>query len=376
MGLSGRKSKQRIGDDPRNTRWAKNQFNPGFKILSSMGWSPSTTCLGTSANSNEPVRSSWKRLPGSVLPIVQSTKSGLGSNPNQACSNSYLLGAPRFVRATQPTNSVETALESTSSIENDLDRSNKIAIVTGGGGGFDDLLSRLNQSRNTTQPKSTQENHELQSIQENGTVNDSFVLVSVGETTKENLNNKENQKFTLRSSLIDIKNRKNQPNKPKKRVRILGFCQESNQKNSTNRNLHTQEKEEQGPKLKKIKKNPSKGHDAIQQSEEATNTVNANKKPKIVQINKPTSSLISNLTHLRKPEPIIKEDQNQESSMTTALTTGETTNPVPLKISRPINPRVASRAKYINSKKMASSQNAAAMAEILGIPPPISTISA
>lgn len=39
MGLSGRKDKQVIGPDPRNTRWANDTGKLGFKLLSGMGWS-------------------------------------------------------------------------------------------------------------------------------------------------------------------------------------------------------------------------------------------------------------------------------------------------------------------------------------------------
>ncbi|CAH7674742.1 hypothetical protein PPACK8108_LOCUS9674, partial [Phakopsora pachyrhizi] len=105
MGLSARREKQKIGDDPRNTRWAKDESNPGFKLLSSMGWSPSRISLGLGASSNEsnnniesnknPNGSSWKKLPTSTLPIIKSSNLGLGCNPNQ--SSSSILGAPRFV---------------------------------------------------------------------------------------------------------------------------------------------------------------------------------------------------------------------------------------------------------------------------------------
>jgi Pin2-interacting protein X1 len=39
MGLAGPRQKQRIGDDPRNLKWKKDQEAVGFKMLSKMGWS-------------------------------------------------------------------------------------------------------------------------------------------------------------------------------------------------------------------------------------------------------------------------------------------------------------------------------------------------
>jgi Pin2-interacting protein X1 len=39
MGLAGQRQKQRIGDDPRNLKWKKDQEAVGFKMLSKMGWS-------------------------------------------------------------------------------------------------------------------------------------------------------------------------------------------------------------------------------------------------------------------------------------------------------------------------------------------------
>ncbi|KAL8280971.1 hypothetical protein RQP46_006650 [Phenoliferia psychrophenolica] len=46
MGLSGTKQKQRIPDDPRNTKWANDTSAPGFRLLSSMGWTPTAPALG------------------------------------------------------------------------------------------------------------------------------------------------------------------------------------------------------------------------------------------------------------------------------------------------------------------------------------------
>ncbi|KAL1914052.1 telomerase inhibitor [Sporothrix stenoceras] len=40
MGLAGVKNKRKIGDDPNNTKWARNTDNYGHKILRAQGWEP------------------------------------------------------------------------------------------------------------------------------------------------------------------------------------------------------------------------------------------------------------------------------------------------------------------------------------------------
>lgn len=38
MGLSGRSDKQKISEDPRNTRWASDTQGKGYQMLAKMGW--------------------------------------------------------------------------------------------------------------------------------------------------------------------------------------------------------------------------------------------------------------------------------------------------------------------------------------------------
>ncbi|OAV86477.1 hypothetical protein PTTG_01205 [Puccinia triticina 1-1 BBBD Race 1] len=255
MGLSGRKDKQKIGDDPRNTKWAKNESNPGFKILSSMGWTPSTTTLGAASAASEPVQSTWKRLPGAILPVIKSTTSGLGANPAQASTSTYLSGAPRFVRGSLGVSFVESEAETSALAVPDPEQSTKLAIVSQGGG-FDDLLSRLNQSKSKPETRPS-------------------------DSTK------------------------------RKKSKKKSKCSEL-------------ENAEEGQSTRKSKKS---------------------KKRKT----------------LSTPEPEQPVDDDEEIVATPSG---------PIRISRPINPRVAARAKFINSKKLASSAGSAqAMAEILGIPP-------
>ncbi|KAG0145381.1 hypothetical protein CROQUDRAFT_575467 [Cronartium quercuum f. sp. fusiforme G11] len=98
MGLSARKEKQKIGDDPRNTKWARNESNPGFKILSSMGWNPTTKTLGLTGDLSETL-TTWKKHPTTSLPVIKSDTSGLGANPNIAISSyNGIGGSPCFVK--------------------------------------------------------------------------------------------------------------------------------------------------------------------------------------------------------------------------------------------------------------------------------------
>ncbi|KAH9449417.1 hypothetical protein MJO28_010542 [Puccinia striiformis f. sp. tritici] len=331
MGLSGRKEKQKIGEDPRNTKWAKNEANPGFKILSSMGWSPSTTSLGAAASTSEPVVSSWKRLPGSILPVIKSSTSGLGANPAQASTSTYLSGAPRFVRGSQAPSAVEPNGEPSSVIvEDDPERSNKIAIVSQGGG-FDDLLSRLNQSK----PKTVT----ITSI-EDESGEESFVVV-LDQPTK------------LKKTKSGSKKEKTLKSEKKKRVRILELCS-ANKSSSDSLQDKLIEDDDQQPKKKKSKKNSERSEDEPSEKEKKL-------KRKSKKSEKPKTALAAPSLLITNPDQIIA---NGDEDLVV-------TPSGPIRISRPINPRVAARAKFIRSKKLASSaSNAQAMAEILGIPPP------
>ncbi|MBW0522731.1 hypothetical protein O181_062446 [Austropuccinia psidii MF-1] len=289
----GRKEKQRIGEDPRNTRWLKNESNPGLKILSSMGWSSSSPSLGLAALSGTSEKPSWKRLPTANLPVLKSTTSGLGANPAQSIS--YVLRAPQFVRGSQAViSSSQDSPDLSTHVEDDKERASKLSITANGGngGGFDDLLSRLNRRQKEAAPSSTEENQDS-----------SFVLVASG-TAEEEINQTNSDKP-----------------KKKKRVRIIEECQS------------------EPPPKKKLKLSGLK-HEKRRKKRHGL-----------------SSNLPSNTLSLTGSKSELSDDG------LVATSSG------PVKISRPFNPRMAARNKFINSKKLATSCNSVAMAEILGIPP-------
>ncbi|KNZ56549.1 hypothetical protein VP01_2379g3 [Puccinia sorghi] len=340
MGLAGRKEKQKIGDDPRNTKWAKNESNPGFKILSSMGWTPSITTLGPGSTTSTGGKTGWKRLPGAILPVIKTTTSGLGANPAQASSSTYLSGAPRFVRASQASSSVQSDVEACVTDEKDPDQSAKIAIVSqGGGGGFDDLLSRLNHS--ATQSGTLIST--LKPIDENDSSTNEPPLVVLMDKSDTESKSKSGRKKKEKSPRKSDK---------KKRVRILELC--STQSTSTT-SLENDLLEEDQPKKKKSKKN------SLRSEPKPSTEKRSSSSGKVHKSSKKKSILSRPSLFLSATEQTVEEEDEE----LVATSSG------PIRISRPINPRVAARAKFIRSKKLASSAgNAQAMAEILGIAPP------
>ncbi|KAH9809023.1 hypothetical protein DFH28DRAFT_906989 [Melampsora americana] len=278
MGLSSRKDKQRIGDDPRNTKWARNEANPGFKLLSSMGWTPDVKTLGLTGSSSTTM-TTWKKSPSGALPIIKSNTSGIGANPNTAPSYNGLGGAPCFVSSRMKENQEGKVTES-ELLENEEDRKEKIAIVgSGNGGGYSDLLSRLNQSK---------------------------------------------YKETKNQSLEDIKEKEEEEEEEEKLTKEGTLKRKKSKKSSKAIETQRFEKKKESKKLKKEK------------------------------------------THSRSDSRSSVNSENQSSSKRDEEEDHESNH---LSISRPLNPRMAARSKYIKSKKLATSLNATAMAEILGIHP-------
>lgn len=368
-----RKQKQRIGDDPRNTRWAKNQSNPGFKILSSMGWSPSTTSLGAASASSEPIQSTWKRLPTSALPIFRPSTSGLGANPNQACSSTYLSGPPRFVPGSQLTPDPELDPARTTptpmtgpSIESHQDRSSKLSIVTAGGGGFDDLLTRLNKKKSVNKATTitTGATHHNLSSSEADDLNDQSFVVVLEDPSKK----------SLQPTPSDQIAKETVGPKQTKRVRILEF-RRSVSSLELDQPKKKKSRRSKGESVKAddrlLSSNPKDYYTKTLKRFGSASSKKSKRKLKLLSGSSSTSTHRSD--HQDRSLPIghgahspphpqaARDDEDDELVETSAG---------PLRISRPINPRVAARAKFIKSKKLASStQNAAAMAEILGIPP-------
>lgn len=297
------------------------------------------------ASPTMPAASSWKRLPGAILPVIKSSTSGLGANPAQASSSTYLTGAPRFVRGSQgipPRPQSDDMMEASPMLaeENDPDQSTKIAIVSQGGG-FDDLLSRLNHAKNNTSATigSTRTISTLKPTEENKLDGKAFLVVI----------DKDTQPKTKSGRKKDKKSSK--PEK-KKRVRILELCSHR----ASTPTLESDLLEDEQPKKKKSKKSSQRSPPEPLQKEKVSSRASGEKSKK-----RKKSALCSPIMSPPNPEQPVEEEDEE----LVATSSG------PIRISRPINPRVAARAKFINSKKLASSAgNAQAMAEILGIPPP------
>lgn len=82
MGLAdSNKKKQKISEDPRNTKWATDEKRPGFKMLLKMGWSPSHAATLTPEG---PIQS--KRL--TSIPVAKEDTIGLGAAPNGPSASS------------------------------------------------------------------------------------------------------------------------------------------------------------------------------------------------------------------------------------------------------------------------------------------------
>jgi len=352
MGLAGRKEKQTIGEDPRNTKWAKNESNPGFKILSSMGWTPSITTLGSGSTGTAGGKTSWKRHPGAILPVIKTTTSGLGANGAQASSSTYLSGAPRFVRASQASSTVPSDAEPgmMPPHEKDPHQTAKIAIVSQAGpGGFDDLLSRLNHAatRSPTLGSSRTMISFLKPIDQQNSSNKVPPLVVVMDKSDSESKSKSGRTKKEKSLRKSDK---------KKRVRILELC--STQSTSTASLESDLLEEEKDQPTKKKSKNHSSLPDQPNPSPEKKPLSSGAK----VQKSSKRKSLLSRPS---LSPPALEQTVEEEDEELVATSSG------PIRISRPINPRVAARAKFIKSKKLASSAgNAQAMAEILGIAPP------
>lgn len=148
MGLGGRREKQVIAADPRNTRWLNDTSSPGHRLLTGMGYDPAN------ANSSQNKtglygHESSKRL--KQIPIAKSGMEGIGFKPTGPGANVALGALP--TRMTAGPGSLASAA---SSIFSKLGSRAALQFVTAGaskevinkskteGGEFGGLLARLN----------------------------------------------------------------------------------------------------------------------------------------------------------------------------------------------------------------------------------------
>lgn len=143
MGLSGGKVKQRINEDPRNTRWATDTSAPGFRLLSSMGWNPTAPSLGNATSQSLIAASSpafSKKV--SVIPVAKDDNAGIGArkpgsvNPIGGLRSMGLpsVGGMGFVSASQ-----RSMAEIVGEEQEELKKKS--------GGEFGRLLERLNAAK-------------------------------------------------------------------------------------------------------------------------------------------------------------------------------------------------------------------------------------
>lgn len=100
MGLAGRREKQVIAVDPRNTKWLNDTNNPGHRLLANMGWKAGDN-VGSDASASESdaqqpkkglmAHESSKRL--RKIPIPKSGNEGIGYRPNAGAAANIASGA-------------------------------------------------------------------------------------------------------------------------------------------------------------------------------------------------------------------------------------------------------------------------------------------
>lgn len=138
MGLSGNTRKTKIPDDPRNTKWANDTSAPGFRLLASMGWTPSAPALGL-ATSQALIAAGGgngfsKKV--SIIPIAKDDNLGIGARRGAGSTGMRAMGLPMMIGGAAGMGFVTAAVASE-------DGSASPAPV-GGSGEFGRLLDRLN----------------------------------------------------------------------------------------------------------------------------------------------------------------------------------------------------------------------------------------
>jgi hypothetical protein len=100
MGLAGRREKQVIALDPRNTKWANDTSNPGHRLLANMGWKAADNAASDASASESDSKTrktglmaheSSKKL--RKIPIPKSGMEGIGYRPNTGAAANVASGA-------------------------------------------------------------------------------------------------------------------------------------------------------------------------------------------------------------------------------------------------------------------------------------------
>ncbi|GAA5908345.1 uncharacterized protein JCM6883_004357 [Sporobolomyces salmoneus] len=147
MGLSGATKKQRIQDDPRNLRWAQDTSAPGFKLLASMGWDPSSNPSLGNHDSQAAIMANGgsafsKKI--SSIPIAKEDNLGIGMKRGTAANvvgSLKAIGVPSsFANSTAKVSGFVTAGSGSNTPNGGGQGSSQ-------GGEFGGLLARLNKMK-------------------------------------------------------------------------------------------------------------------------------------------------------------------------------------------------------------------------------------
>lgn len=150
MGLGGRRERQRITDDPRNTKWINDESSPGQRLLRSMGWTPDSD--SETPKTGLMAFSGTKRL--RAIPLPKTGMEGIGFRQN----------GPGAASATGalPSSTSGSMASAASNMFSKLGSKAALQFVSAGasnevinrakteGGEFASLLSRLNASASAT----------------------------------------------------------------------------------------------------------------------------------------------------------------------------------------------------------------------------------
>lgn len=150
MGLGGRRERQRITDDPRNTKWINDESSPGQRLLRSMGWTPDSD--SDAPKTGLMAFNGTKRL--RAIPIPKTGMEGIGFRQN----------GPGAASATGalPSSTSGSMASAASNMFSKLGSKAALQFVSAGasnevinrakteGGEFASLLSRLNASASAT----------------------------------------------------------------------------------------------------------------------------------------------------------------------------------------------------------------------------------
>lgn len=213
MGLAGRREKQVIALDPRNTKWVNDTNNPGHRLLANMGWKASDNTASDASASDSDVKTrktglmaheSSKRL--RKIPIPKSGMEGIGYRPNTGAAANVASGA-------LPGSSAGGSMSSAaSSVFSRLGSKAALQFVSAGaskevinkakteGGEFAGLLQRLNAAAAASAASSASASPAPEPIAESGQNEDEEVAGETKEQRRESRRKRKAEKEEQRAA--------------------------------------------------------------------------------------------------------------------------------------------------------------------------------